>query len=214
MAITTAMATSFKQQLFRGQHVLQAPATFTATTANTNAGLTGVSSVVGLTPGMPITGAGIPATTVIASIDSASTLTMSKAATASASITVTPTSPGTPKLALYTSAAALDATTTSYAVGAPSGEASGTNYAAGGNNLSIAASMPATSGTTAYLDFVDLIFSNVTVTARGCMIYNPYAGLNRTISVHDFGSDKQATAGDFTIVFPTPDATNAILRLT
>lgn len=111
------------------------------------------------------------------------------------------------KLALFVSVATLDATTTAYSA---TNEASGTNYTAGGNALTRV--NPASSGTTGYTDFADLVFTNVTVTARGCLIYNS-TDSNKSVSTHDFGSDKSATAGDFTIVFPTADASNAILRL-
>jgi len=110
------------------------------------------------------------------------------------------------KLALYTNAAALTAATTAYTA---SGEVVGSNYNAGGNTLTKVD--PTFSGTTAYADFADLVFSNVTVTARGCLIFNS-TDSNKSISVHDFGSDKAATNGDFTIIFPAADASNAILR--
>ena len=114
----------------------------------------------------------------------------------------------THKLALFTSAATLDASTTAYAA---TNEASGSGYTAGGAFLAIA-QVPTSSGTTAYLDFTDLVFSTVTITANGCLIYDT-VNSNAAISTHAFGSDKTATAGDFTIVFPTADASNAILRL-
>lgn len=119
-------------------------------------------------------------------------------------------------IALYTSSASLDASTTDYTV---TGEvsSSGTNYTAGGQALTIPASMPATSGTTAYADFDDEVFSSVTLTARGALIYNTTTGggssTTDAVAVLDFGSDKSATSGDFTIVFPTADASNAIIRL-
>ena len=106
--------------------------------------------------------------------------------------------------------ASLDGTTATYTT---TNEASGTNYSAGGSALTISASMPSLTSTTAFMDFSDLVFSTVTITARGCQIYNSYAGLNRSVSVHDFGADKSASAGDFTIIFPTSDSSNAILRL-
>ena len=111
------------------------------------------------------------------------------------------------KLALYTSAATLDASTTAYTA---SGEASGTNYTAGGAALTNVT--PTSSGTTAFTDFADLTFSTVTITARGCLIYNSSKS-NKAVCVLDFGSDKSASAGNFTIVFPTADATNAIIRI-
>lgn len=119
------------------------------------------------------------------------------------------TTPDTFKLALYTDSATLDATTTAYtATGEVS--SSGTNYTAGGNTLVTIA--PSTSGTTALLDFNDLTFSSVTLTARGAMIYNSTQS-NRAVAILDFGADKSATSGDFTIIFPAADASNAIIRV-
>lgn len=111
------------------------------------------------------------------------------------------------KLALYVSAATLGASTTAYSA---TNEASGTNYTAGGATLTRVD--PTTSGTTAYTDFADLVFSTVTITAHGCEIYNS-TNSNRAVSTHDFGADVTATAGNLTIVFPTADASNAILRI-
>ena len=111
------------------------------------------------------------------------------------------------KLALYTSSATLGASTTAYTT---TGEASGTNYSAGGSNLTNVT--PFATGTTAVVDFNDLTFSTATITARGCLIYNS-TDSNKAVAAIDFGGDKTSTAGDFTIVFPTPTATGAIIRL-
>ncbi len=115
------------------------------------------------------------------------------------------------KIALYTSAATLGATTTAYSA---TNEASGTGYTATGNTLTRVD--PTSSGTTAYTDFADTTWSTATITARGCLIYNdtlttPVA--DASVQVHDFGSDKTSTAADFTIQFPTADASNAIIRI-
>lgn len=111
------------------------------------------------------------------------------------------------KLALYSSSATLGATTTAYVT---TGEATGTNYSAGGSNLTNVT--PTTSGTTAVCDFADLTFGTATITARGCLIYNS-TDANKSVAAIDFGGDKTSTAGDFTIVFPSPTATGAIIRL-
>lgn len=111
------------------------------------------------------------------------------------------------KLALYTSSATLGASTTVYTT---SNEVSGTGYTAGGAALTNVT--PTSSGTTAFTDFADLTFSTATITARGCLIYNDTDG-DRAVVVLDFGGDKTSTAGDFTIVFPTADASNAIIRI-
>ena len=113
------------------------------------------------------------------------------------------------KIALFTNAATLGATTTAYAT---TNEVSGTNYVAGGNTLTISAN-PASSGTTAFLDFADTTWANATITARGALIYLANGGTNPAVAVLDFGVDKTSTAGDFTIVFPAADASNAIIRI-
>jgi len=112
------------------------------------------------------------------------------------------------KIALYTSSATLDASTTAYSA---TNEVSGTGYTAGGNTLTNVD--PTSSGTTAYLDFDDTTWSTATITARGALIYNSTAAGNPAVAVLDFGADKTSTAGDFTVVFPTADASNAIVRV-
>lgn len=111
------------------------------------------------------------------------------------------------KIALYTSSATLGATTTAYSA---TNEVSGTGYTATGNTLTNVT--PTTSGTTAFTDFADTTWSTSTITARGALIYNDTDG-DRAVVVLDFGSDKSSSAGDFTIVFPAADATNAIIRI-
>ena len=113
------------------------------------------------------------------------------------------------KIALFTSAATLGATTTAYST---SNEVTGTNYVAGGNTLTIS-QVPTSTGTTAFLDFADTTWSTATITARGALIYLADGGTNPAVAVLDFGADKTSTAGDFTIVFPAADASNAILRI-
>jgi hypothetical protein len=113
------------------------------------------------------------------------------------------------KIALFTSAATLDAATTAYST---SNEAVGTGYTAGGNTLTIS-QVPTSTGTTAFLDFADTTWSTATITARGALIYLADGGTNPAVAVLDFGSDKTSTAGDFTIVFPAADASNAIIRI-
>jgi|TARA_R110002020_G_scaffold99531_3_gene236046 hypothetical protein len=111
------------------------------------------------------------------------------------------------KLALYTSSATLGAATTAFTT---TGQASGTNYTSGGSALTNIT--PVLSGTTAVCDFADLTFGTATVTARGCMIYND-TNSDKAVATIDFGGDKTSTAGDFTVVFPSPTATGAIIRL-
>lgn len=113
------------------------------------------------------------------------------------------------KIALYTSSASLGADTTVYTT---SGEVPSTgNYTAGGNTLTVSVT-PTSSGTTAYVDFDNTTWSAATITARGALIYNSSKS-NKAVAVLDFGSDKTSTDGDFTIIFPAADATNAIIRI-
>jgi hypothetical protein len=114
------------------------------------------------------------------------------------------------KLALYTSSATLGAATTAYTT-SDEVSSSGTNYTAGGLTLTVS-QVPTSTGTTAWLDFDDLTFPSATLTARGALIYNATQS-NKAVAVLDFGSDKTSTAGNFTIQFPTPNSTSAILRI-
>ena len=111
------------------------------------------------------------------------------------------------KIALFTSAATLGASTTAYSV---TNETSGTGYTAGGNTLTNVT--PTTSGTTAFTDFADTTWSTASITARGALIYNS-TDSDKAVVVLDFGSDKTSTNGDFTIQFPTADASNAVIRI-
>ena len=156
MAITTAMATSFKSELLQGIH-------------NFHNGSGGGTTTT--------TGTG-----------------------------------NTFKIALFTSSATMSASTTAYAT---TNEVSGTGYTAGGNTLTNVD--PTTSGTTALTDFADTTWSSSSITARGALIYNTTTdgGSNTTdaVAVLDFGGDKTATSGTFTIQFPAFTTSAAILRL-
>ena len=116
------------------------------------------------------------------------------------------------KIALYTSSATLDATTTAYS--ATNEVANSGSYSAGGGTLTNIS--PTTSGTTAFTDFDDISFTSATITARGALIYNTpptHTYTNPAVAVLDFGGDKISTAGTFTIQFPTASASDAIIRI-
>lgn len=118
------------------------------------------------------------------------------------------------KIALYTNSASFTAATTAYTSTNEITNTAGTAYTAGGLGLTNVA--PTTSSTTAYTDFADATWSTASFTARGALIYNTtptHTYTNPTVVVLDFGADKTASAGDFTVVFPTADATNAIIRI-
>ena len=112
------------------------------------------------------------------------------------------------KIALYTSSATMSASTTAYST---SNEISGTNYTAKGNTLTRVD--PSNSGTTALTDFADTSWSAATFTARGALIFYEDTSGDTSVLVLDFGADKTATAGTFTIAFPAADASNAIIRI-
>jgi hypothetical protein len=116
------------------------------------------------------------------------------------------------KIALYSSAATLDATTTAYT--SSNEVANSGTYSAGGGTLTNVT--PTTSGTTAFTDFDDISFTSATINARGALIYNStptHTYTNPSVAVLDFGGDKISTSGTFTIQFPTADASNAIIRI-
>ena len=113
------------------------------------------------------------------------------------------------RLALYTSAATLDATTTAYS--ATNEVANSGSYAAGGGALTNVE--PTNSGTSGITDFSDLSFTSATITARGALIYNDTAAGNPACVVLDFGADKISTAGTFTIIFPVAAAGTAIIEI-
>jgi hypothetical protein len=114
------------------------------------------------------------------------------------------------KIALFTSSATLGAGTTTY-TGSTTGEvANGGGYTTGGKIL-VVSQVPTSTGTTAFIDFSDVTWTSATITARGALIYNSTD--DTAVAALDFGSDKTSTDGDFTIIFPTADATNAIIRI-
>lgn len=117
------------------------------------------------------------------------------------------TSHKTYQIALYTSSATLDSTTTAYSA---TNEVVGTGYTARGNVLTNVA--PVLSGTTAFIDFADSAWAAATITARGAVIFSTTTG-DPAVMVLDFGADKTSTAGTFTIQFPVADSSTAILRL-
>ena len=124
-----------------------------------------------------------------------------------------PTSPNTFKVALYTAAANIGPTTTVYST---TNEVVGTGYTTGGNTLVI--SVSPTSGNnssavpTAYISFSNSTWTNATFTCRGALVYNATQG-NKSVAVLDFGSDKTVNNDTFQIIFPTPDANSAIVRI-
>jgi hypothetical protein len=110
------------------------------------------------------------------------------------------------KIALYTSAAPLSASTTTYT---STNEASGSGYSPGG--VALASVTPTLNGTFVIVDFADVTITSVTLTYRKAMIYNSTKS-NRAVAVFDFGSDRIISSGNLVIQMPTPDTSTAILR--
>jgi hypothetical protein len=113
------------------------------------------------------------------------------------------------KLALYTSSATLSNATTAYTT-VNEVTSSASNYTAGGNTLVVSTS-PTSTGNVAFLSFANSSWTNANITANGALIYNSTA--NTAVAVLAFGGDKTATNGTFSVIFPTADASNAIIRI-
>ena len=112
------------------------------------------------------------------------------------------------KLALYTSAASFTSATTIYT--STNEVANSGQYSTGGGVLTNVS--PLVSSGVAFIDFADISFTGVTLTAAGCLIYNT-SNTNAVVAVLDFSGDKTATAGTFTIQFPAATSSAAILRI-
>lgn len=228
---TTAMCTSFKQELLSSAHCFLATQSgVSATGVNTQFTLTALASTANLAVGMAVTGTNVAAGAVIASVDSASQVTLSKAHTGAVT-TVTFTADAFKMLLIkVTPTRTFDGTQTN--VGTPGSggptatnvgtdEVTGTGYTSGGFALTnVNPSIP--SGVTATTSFsVNPSWTGATFSATACVIYNNSTRLGaaatplngRAVSVHDFGGTQTVTAGTFTVVIPTNDASNAILRL-
>jgi hypothetical protein len=214
--ITTAMCTTFKSDVMSGLHCFNATINFTATGVSTVT-WTSVSSLVGLSVGMIMSGTNVAAGTVLASIDSATQITVSKASTGAIG-TVTATA-DLFKIALFKVGVAgtYSAATTNYTdmTGSSDEVAAGGGYSTGGvlmTNVS-----PATSGTGAYVNFSpNPSWTSATFSTIGAMIYNNYRRgpvATRATSVYDFGGTQTVSAGTFTAVMPSAAPGTAILSI-
>jgi len=123
----------------------------------------------------------------------------------------TASSGNTFNIALYDSSASLGASTTAYTTSEEITNTSGSAYTAKGKALTSVT--PVASSTTAVCDFSDISWTSASFTARGCMIFNDSASGDPSVCCIDFGGDKTATSGTFTIQFPTADSSDAIIRI-
>ena len=115
------------------------------------------------------------------------------------------------RLALYTNSATFTAATTAYTSNNEISNTAGSAYSAKG--VALTNVNPSTSGTTALTDFADAAWTSASFTARGALLFNDTASGDPTVVVLDFGADKTASNGTFTVVFPAADASNAIIRI-
>jgi hypothetical protein len=237
---TTAVCTSFKQEMLQATHNFAAPLTGLAGAGTSGQfTITGLASTANIEVGMLAGGTNVAAGAVVASIDSASQVTVSKAHTGTVTSGTISFTAHTFKMALVkvSPTRSFDGTQTN--VGTPgSGSPTSTNlgtdevaasggYSSGGTTLTNVT--PTTSGTTALTDFSpDPSYTSATISTTAGIIYNNSvvqghangitanasgSAIGRTVSVHDFGGTQTVTAGTITFVFPTPDASNAILRV-
>jgi len=123
----------------------------------------------------------------------------------------TASSGNTFNIALYDSDASLGAGTTAYTTSEEITNTSGSAYTAKGEALTSVT--PVASSTTAVCDFADVSWTSASFTARGCMIFNDSASGDPSVCCIDFGGDKTATNGTFTIQFPTANSSDAIIRI-
>jgi hypothetical protein len=230
MAVT-GICDSFKVELMQGGHCFNATLSgISATGVNTQFTLTSITSTAGIAVGMAVTGTNVAAGAVVASVDSATQVTLSKAHTGAVS-TATFTADAFKILLIKTSPTrTFDHTQTNVGTpgtGSPTAtnvgtdEASGTGYTSGGQALASNVT-PALSSTTATTSWsANPSWTTATISTTAAIIYNNSTRLGaaatplngRSVSVHDLGGTQTVTGGTLTLVMPTNDSSNAIIRI-
>ena len=227
MANTTAMTTSFKQEVLSGGHCFNGNVTPTATAASASTSVTNVSSMTGVSVGMTVTGTGQPANQTVARITSGTALTLALATTASVGGALTFSGD-----IFYVALIGVGATGT-YGTGSTNytnlgtDEVTGTGYTAGtAGTANLLVNVTATTGgNVAWITFnANPSWTSATFSTTGCMIYNSSVrqggtsgtnttGGGRACSIHDFGGNQQVSSGTFTILLPSSASNTAILRI-
>jgi hypothetical protein len=231
---TTGICNSWKVEAMFAAHCFGAIVAISGTTTNTAFTITGLASTAGIAVGMAATGTGVAAGAVVASVDSQSQVTLSKASTASATVTVTFTGDAFKILLIrVTPGRTFDNTQTNVGTpgtGSPTTSNVGTDevtagggYTSGGVALvNTSPSLPGSPSTTATVSFANPSWTSATISTTAAIIYNTNGRLGaaatasitgRSVSVHDFGGTQTVTAGTLTLVMPTNDGTNAIIRI-
>jgi hypothetical protein len=218
MPITTAMCTSFKAELLQGMHCLTATLTPTGDVLSANQTISNISSIANICRGMPITAAQLAAGSYVENIPTASSITVSRTALSTQAGATLTIAGDAIKMALVkaTPSGTYGAASTNYAnITSAGDEVTGTGYTAGGTALGNVT--PTISGTVALTTFSpNPSWAGATFSTSGCMIYNSSTRggtSGRAISCHDFGGTQSVSGGTFTIIMPSADAANAILRL-
>lgn len=216
--ITTAVLNSWKTDILSALHCFNGVVTPTADGTSGQFTLTNLSAITGIAVGMAASGTNVASGSVVASIDSGTQVTLSKAHTGAISGGTITFTADVFKLALIipSMAGTYNNGTTNYTdvTGNSDEVANGSGYTTGG--IALTNVSPALSSNTAVLDFSDVSWTSASFSARGCIIYNtsqrgPVA--TRGVSVHDFGGTQTVASGTFSLIFPTADSSNAILRV-
>lgn len=230
---TTAVCNSFKVELLQGAHCFNATQTGVSVSNTSGAfTFTSIASTAGLAVGMAVSGTSVPASSVVASVDSATALTISKASTGAVS-SATFTGDAF-KLALVKVSPVRTFDGTQSNIGTPgSSAASATNlgtdevaasggYSSGGIALvNSTPSLPGSPSTTATTTFSTVSWTSATISTTAAIVYNNSTRLGagaaplngRCVEVLDLGGTQTVTSGTLTLTFPTNDGTNAVLRI-
>lgn len=230
---TSGVCDSWKVEVMSGGHCFNTTIVTSAVT-HTNFILDGIGSTAGLAVGMGVSdgAVNIPANTVIASVDSASQVTLSKATTGSATASTTFTADVFKILLIKTAPGrTFDHTQTNVGVpgtGSPTAtnvgtdEVTGTGYSTGGFALTnVGPSLPGSPSTTATVSFSpNPSWTSATFSTTAAVIYNTNGRLGgtvpltgRSVAVYDFGGTQTVASGTLTLIMPTNDGSNAILRI-
>lgn len=224
--LTTAFPSSAKRELFLSGHCISAGVTATGVSGVSGAfTLTGMSTVTDIAVGMAASGSNVAAGAIVASVDSATQVTVSKAHTGTITSQSITFAGDTFKMVLvkHTPTGTYGAATVNYTdVTGNSDEATGTGYTAGGQAMTMVS--PTLSTTTALISASNVSWTTVTVDVDGCVIQNTNArlggtsgtnttGAGRVPYVGDFGGRQTVTAGTLTVVMPVADSTHALLRI-
>lgn len=216
---TTAFCTSAKKELPQAAHCFNATVTPTGNTTNGSVSILVVSALTAVSAGASITGTGIPASNFVADMPTTASITLAIAATATNTGTTLTITGDIFKTALVKASptGTYDATTTNYSnlTGNSDEVANGSGYTTGGFAWTAAQNItPALTSTTAYWSWsANPSWTSASFSTVGCIIYNSSAS-NKAVYVGSLGGTQTVTSGTLTLVLPTNDSTNAILRIT